>query len=313
MPKRNIGARTYARAEFFAQWCGHCKDVAPKFREAAQSLHQLSISGSIPMSVKLAKFDAPRYQNEYDVHAIDRWNISSYPSMFLVGRTTGAGGEEIVYPYEEGEKKVRYTGYQDPADALVFFMTRLAEGLNQTEAWDAFRDVELREKPGMYKIGGKHETDDVTELDIDTFEESVLRSDAVWIVEFYSDKCPICNSIAPEYIRAAKEAQEAAGTGGRRPLRYGAVNSRLYQESIADKFGVTSYPWITSFYLGKNRGHMNGVGDWTTMYNWGMQRVGELWDESATPVLDAAIPPKEEERELDDGGETRDAPSREEL
>ena len=42
---------------------------------------------------------------------------------------------------------------------------------------------------------GKHASSHVVELDKGNFEDLVLTDDAVWIVEFYSDKCPVSSRI----------------------------------------------------------------------------------------------------------------------
>jgi thioredoxin-like negative regulator of GroEL len=129
-------------------------------------------------------------------------------------------------------------------------------------------------KPGLYKKGGRHESDKVLDLDPDTFADTLLNSDAVWVVEFYSDKCPICNSLAPQYIKAAEAA--LAESDGK--LRFAAVNSRVYH-TIAEPFGITSYPWVTSFYMGRNIEHMAGMGGWESFYNWGKKHRDNLWKE----------------------------------
>jgi thioredoxin-like negative regulator of GroEL len=59
----------------------------------------------------------------------------------------------------------------------------------------------------------------MAELDVDNFEEEVLRNDkVVWVVEFYSDLCPHCRKVAPEMIKAARAeaAKQANGIDNRR-------------------------------------------------------------------------------------------------
>merc|ERR1711924_239833 len=105
-------------------------------------------------------------------------------------------------------------------------------GKNQTEARIAYHEIEKGKKPGFYKEGGKHATPHIQEIDADNFVETVLRDDAVWVVEYYSDKCPICNSLAPEITKAAEKAQ--AEHPGK--LKFGAINSRVWDE-LAGPFG----------------------------------------------------------------------------
>ena len=50
-------------------------------------------------------------------------------------------------------------------------------------------------------------------------------------------------------------------------IAFGGVNSRVYHD-IAEKHGITSYPWVTSFYKGKKMEDMAGLGGWESVYNW---------------------------------------------
>lgn len=260
--------------EFYAPWCGHCQHLAPDFREAAK---KLSVA-SLPVPVKLAKFNAESPENRpYGAGQESKWNFTSYPSLYLVGGTQ---------EFSMGEKKDWYNLGRG-ADDIVFHMSQLAEGKTREQSWNAYNDVEKRLKPGLYKEGGEHESEYVKELDEDNFLETVLRSPEVWIIEFYSDKCPICRSIAPEMIKGAKKLQEDfAGK-----IRFGACNSRVFHE-MAESFGVTSYPWVASFYMGKKDDDMAGLAGWESVYNWGKGKVGALWKAENGAKTDAEMPPR---------------------
>jgi len=286
--------------EFYAPWCGHCQHVAPVYREAAAILEKESEAGRLPIPVKLAKFDDQARENAvYRAADESKWNFSSYPSMYLVH------GDAYSKEYPEG-KKDRYWGGNENAEEIVFHMTKLSEGKNQTEALIAYNDVEKRKKPGFYKEGGKHHTTEITELDPDNLEETMLRSDQIWIVEFYSDKCPICNSLAPDITKAATKAQEELGKD---KIRYGACNSRVYRE-IAEAFDIGSYPWVASFYKGKKLEDMAGMGGWESFYNWGKSEFDKNYDGEPNPYPDATIPYK---KEGEDGDDRDDAAKKDEL
>ena len=45
---------------------------------------------------------------------------------------------------------------------------------------------------------------DVVELDPKNFPKEVLKSDSVWIVEFYAPWCGHCQRLVPDYTKAAK-------------------------------------------------------------------------------------------------------------
>jgi len=72
--------------EFYAPWCGHCKQLAPKFEELGKKFKSAGIE-----SVVIAKIDATG--NDYPKD----FEVSGYPSLFLV-------------PAKKGAKPIKYDG-----------------------------------------------------------------------------------------------------------------------------------------------------------------------------------------------------------
>ncbi len=193
---------------------------------------------------------------------------------------------------------------------ITFYMSTVAKGLNPF-------NEEAKLKPGLYKDAHGP----VKDLDPDNFDDTIMDTSAdnnkVWIVEFYSDRCPICKGLVPE-IKKAAEVTMKEFPGEVRQLRphlespgayllatdpsccfarpecaalcaalhrtalrciclknarrcpqiaFGGVNSRVYHD-IAEQHGITSYPWVTSFYKGKKIEDMAGLGGWESVYNW---------------------------------------------
>merc|ERR1711991_1028551 len=87
------------------------------------------------------------------------------------------------------------------------------------------------------------------DLEPEFFNETVLskskENNVLWIVEFYSDRCPFCKSLAPEIEKAAKALKKEFPDS----IRFGGVNSRIYHD-LAQRHGITGYPWVTSFLHG---------------------------------------------------------------
>ena len=54
---RFIARNPLVLMEWYAPWCGHCQELAPRYREAAEQLAKLKKAGEIPRAVKLAKMD----------------------------------------------------------------------------------------------------------------------------------------------------------------------------------------------------------------------------------------------------------------
>jgi len=106
------------------------------------------------------------------------------------------------------------------------------------------------------------------------------ENNRVWVVEFYSDRCPICKGLVPEVRRAAIELmKDFPGQ-----ITLGAVNSRVYHE-LAEAWGIKSYPWVTSFYKGEKIEDMAGLGGWQSIYNWGKKKFDEKWEPMDGQVL----------------------------
>jgi len=227
--------------EFYAPWCGHCQQLAPNYREAAALLS----NADLPTPVTFAKYDdSTEYNRQLRAGAPEVYNYSAYPALLV---------------FKDG-KHERYGGGRE-AHELIDYMTAVAKGLDPIEE-------EAKAKPGLYKREPDFEPLLFAELDTDNFEAEVLENEnVVWIIEFYSDHCPICKSLAPELIKAAKQV-----TGEHNKVRFGGVNSRVNWD-IPEKWGVTSYPWIASFYQGKKIEDMRGLSGAASVVNFATEQM----------------------------------------
>jgi len=89
-------------------------------------------------------------------------------------------------------------------------------------------------------------------------------------VEFYSDHCPFCKSLAPELLKAAKASRETHGD----KVHFGALNSRIFGK-VAERFNITGYPWVACFYQGAKTNDMTGLGGADSVINWANAMVSE--------------------------------------
>ena len=149
----------------------------------------------LPTPVKFAKYDdGDEYNRQLRAGAPDVYNYTAYPALLV---------------FKDG-KHEKYLGGRESHE-LVDYMTAVAKGLDPIEE-------EKKSKPGLYKREVDFDPLLMAELDVDNFDAEVLENDnVVWIIEFYSDHCPICKSLAPEIIKAAKEV--CACHGARPRLR----------------------------------------------------------------------------------------------
>jgi len=232
----------------------------------------------LPVRVGFGKVDdSDPFNKQMRAGAEDMFNFTSYPTIIIVkkNRVKAANKEHWTRTYMK-KKWQYYGGGRDHPDDFVFYLTSLANGK------DPF--VEERTlRPGFYKKGGKHASELIIDLEPDGelgFNTTVLEDEKnrVWIIEFYSDRCPFCNSLAPEFIKAAQKVYEQKG----KKVQLAAINSRVYHE-VAEQHGITSWPWVTSFYQGKKVDDMAGLGGWESVYNWALKIFNDAWRKQPPP------------------------------
>ncbi|XP_011160406.1 protein disulfide-isomerase A6 homolog [Solenopsis invicta] len=89
----------------------------------------------------------------------------------------------------------------------------------------------------------------VVDLRPNNFDNLVLNSDHIWIVEFYAPWCGHCQQLTPEYDKAA--------TALKGVVKVGAVNADEHK-SLGSKYGVRGFPTIKIFGLDKKPEDYNG-------------------------------------------------------
>ncbi|GMI27059.1 hypothetical protein TeGR_g10774 [Tetraparma gracilis] len=243
--------------EFYAPWCGHCKQLAPHYRSAAAELATMDL----PKKVFLAKMDDSDESNrKLRAGAEDMYNFTSYPSLFV---------------FTDGEHE-RYGGAREH-EGIVFHMAAVARDLDPYEE-------ELKTKPGLYKSNPDYATV-INDLDDEAdFAKHVvdIPDNKLHVVEWYSDRCPFCKSLASEYVEAAKKVLGKSED----KVQFHAVNSRVFYD-LAESNGITGYPWVCFFYEGVKVEDMAGLGGADSIVNWVNKKIGASWHEPTAEQLAA--------------------------
>ncbi|CAG9765967.1 unnamed protein product [Ceutorhynchus assimilis] len=84
----------------------------------------------------------------------------------------------------------------------------------------------------------------VVELTPSNFDNLVIRGDEIWIVEFFAPWCGHCQSLVPEYTKAANALKGI--------VKVGAVNADEHKE-LGGRYGVRGFPSIKIFGANKNK------------------------------------------------------------
>ena len=72
----------------------------------------------------------------------------------------------------------------------------------------------------------------------------MIKSDSLWIVEFYAPWCGHCQRLTPEYTKAAKALKGV--------VKIGAVNADEHK-SLGGQYQVQGFPTIKIFGVNKNK------------------------------------------------------------
>ena len=225
--------------EFYAPWCGHCQSLAPEWSKAARALKGV---------VKVAAVDADAHQS-----LGGQYGVRGFPTIKIFGANKNSPTD-----YQGGRT----------ADAIV-------QG-----ALNAVREVVQQRLNGGSSgrsgssSGGSQA--DVVELTDSNFDELVLNSKDIWLVEFFAPWCGHCKNLAPHWASAASELK------GR--VRLGALDATVHSMQ-ASKYGVQGYPTIKYFPAGKK--DASSAED----YNGG-RTSGDIVSWAEAKVAESAEPPE---------------------
>jgi len=193
--------------EFFAPWCGHCKNLAPEWIKAAKALKGIVNVGAVDMDA--------------DQSVGSPYNIRGFPTIKIFASNKNSPSD-----------------YNGPRTAQGI----VDEAMSQLKSLVRER---LTGKPSGSSSSGSSgskssgsDNKDVIELTDSNFESLVLDSDDMWLVEFFAPWCGHCKNLAPEWARAATELKGK--------VKLGALDATVHQ-STAQKYGIKGYPTIKYF------------------------------------------------------------------
>lgn len=189
--------------EFYAPWCGHCKNLAPEYQKAAKALKG---------SVGIGAVDCDQETNK---QLCGQYGIQGFPTIKVFGANKN--------------KPSDYNGQRTASGIVDSALKTVKEVVNA--------------RMGGGGSGGSSGSDDaVVELTDSNFEKLVMKSDDMWLVEFFAPWCGHCKNLAPHWEKAAKQLKGK--------VKLGAVDATVHQQ-LAGRFGIQGYPTIKYFKAGK--------------------------------------------------------------
>merc|ERR1712079_745723 len=194
--------------EFYAPWCGHCKQLAPQYQKAAQALKGIIGVGAV----------------DCDVHKqlCGQYGVQGFPTIKVFGANKN--------------KPEDYQGGRT-ADAIVQAAQKSAQKLVQDRLGG-----KSSSGGGKSGGGGGGAKGEVVELTDSNFEKLVMKSEDMWLVEFFAPWCGHCKNLEPHWKKAAKQLKGK--------VKLGAVDATVHQ-ALAQRYGIQGYPTIKYFKAGK--------------------------------------------------------------
>eukprot|EP01006_Ploeotia_vitrea_P047018 TRINITY_DN67080_c6_g11_i2.p1 TRINITY_DN67080_c6_g11~~TRINITY_DN67080_c6_g11_i2.p1 ORF type:complete len:951 (-),score=276.40 TRINITY_DN67080_c6_g11_i2:310-3135(-) len=193
--------------EFYAPWCGHCKQLAPVLEEVA-----VELAGDSDFSdVVVGALDATYYKK-----SADKFEVKSFPTL-------------RYFPKDDKEGKA-YKGGRTK-DALLKFLKSHGEEV-EGDAGDA-DDAEDDDDDDTEEEGP------VKKLTKKNWDEVVNDQNTV-LVEFYAPWCGHCKQLAPIYEEVAEELKDKENIV---IAKVDATKSR----SLSSKYGVQGFPTMKLF------------------------------------------------------------------
>lgn len=210
--------------EFYAPWCGHCKNLAPEYDKAAKALHGF---------VKVGAIDMDKYRN-----AGSAYNVKGFPTLKFFGANKSS--------------PLDYNGGRTARDIVDYVLGQVKNTVNQRLTGGSGSSSDSSSHGGQKKEsghGGHHApSDSVVDLTDSDFSSKV-NADSNWLVMFYAPWCGHCKRAMPEFEQAAAKVKGKVG--------FGRVNCDEHK-SLCGNHGVQGFPTIKFFNQGNPEDYQGG-------------------------------------------------------
>ncbi|GER48232.1 protein disulfide isomerase family [Striga asiatica] len=193
-----LNSNSVVLVEFFAPWCGHCQALTPTWEKAANVLKGVAT---------VAALDADAHKS-----LAQEYGIRGFPTI------------KVFVP---GKAPVDYQGARDAKPIVEFALKQVKTLLKDR--------LEGKSTEGSSK---KSEPSASVELNSRNFDELVLKSKDLWVVEFFAPWCGHCKKLAPEWKKAANSLKGQ--------VKLGHVDCDA-EKSLMSRFNVQGFPTILVF------------------------------------------------------------------
>jgi protein disulfide-isomerase A6 len=257
--------------EFYAPWCGHCKNLVPEWEKLASALDGIIKVGAVDMTTDqdagaafgIRGFPTLKFFGANKNSPVDYQGARSVNEMLnfafdnakrtAEGRLGGGSTGGFNTGGQAGGNAGGSCGGPGPAGGQAGGQGNCGGGQQQQGG------------------GGSGNDKDVIVLTDANFNEVLGKSDDLWIVEFYAPWCGHCKNLEPQWNKAASDLKDNV-----KVAKVDATTS----PSLAQRFGVNSYPQIKLFPSGPKSDNLiedfQGARDAGTITAWALEKKAQF-------------------------------------
>ncbi|RHY55903.1 hypothetical protein DYB26_000147 [Aphanomyces astaci] len=213
--KEVVGGKGVWLVEFYAPWCGHCKSLAPEWKKAAKALDGI---------VNVAAVDCDQHKE-----LAGKYGVNGFPTIKVFGENKRSPTDY------QGQRTAQAIVDAGVKEASKLAKARISGKASSDKPSSAAQD---KSKPKPKAKPSPASSSAVVTLNDDNFDDLVLNSGDVWLVEFYAPWCGHCKSLAPEWEQAASELKGQ--------VKLGALDATA-AERKAGEYGIKGFPTIKLF------------------------------------------------------------------
>lgn len=200
--------------EFYAPWCGHCKNLAPEWEKAANVLKGI---------VKIGAIDADAYKT-----IGGKYGVRGFPTIKWFGLQKSNPKD-----YEQGRTSSEIVKFaKGKIDEII------ESRLNGGKSGSSGDSNQKKQQQQQQKQNGSGSDKDVVVLDDSNFDSLIMNSNDMWLVEFYAPWCGHCKNLEPEWNVAATELK-----GKVKVAKLDATTN----QKVAGRYDIKGYPTIKIF------------------------------------------------------------------
>eukprot|EP00213_Chloropicon_mariensis_P006212 CAMPEP_0197471920 /NCGR_PEP_ID=MMETSP1309-20131121/2979_1 /TAXON_ID=464262 /ORGANISM="Genus nov. species nov., Strain RCC998" /LENGTH=603 /DNA_ID=CAMNT_0043010047 /DNA_START=142 /DNA_END=1953 /DNA_ORIENTATION=+ len=207
--------------EFFAPWCGHCKNLKPEWEKVAKGLDGI-------VTVAAVDVDANK-------ESASKYSVQSLPTIKAISISNGKVDFEESYEGERTAEKISAFALKSAKAAIDFRL-----GVKKQRKLKENKKKPSTSGAGAGAGGFYTNVKEVVDLTSSTFAKKVKASEEHWMVEFYAPWCGHCKNLKPAWISAAKKTKGE--------VNFGAVNcDDASNKAVCSEYDIKGFPTIKYF------------------------------------------------------------------